>query len=313
MNFKNYLESQGKSKSTVEHYYNYLIDFLTFLDTDNTEPENATTKEVMSFLNILQKRGQSNKTRAIRLTVISHFFEYQIENNHRSDNPTKLIKIRGAKQQKLYPTLTKQELEKLYTDYKIPEENDHRNNRNWFKHYRLSKQRNKIIIGLMINQALTTAEVSRIELNDLALREGEIYIKGTRKSNERTLKLKSNQIMDLMEYQFTTRAELLKYQENTETKTLFLSMPTIGKQQKNKQSEKLNIWKNLSKELKIQNKKFINFKQVRASVISIWLKLYNLREVQYMAGHRYVSSTESYFANQMEDLQTDIDKFHPMG
>ena len=32
-----------------------------------------------------------------------------------------------------------------------------------------------------------------------------------------------------------------------------------------------------------------------------------------MAGHRYVSSTESYFANQMEDLQTDIDKFHPMG
>ena len=90
--FKNYLESQGKSKSTVEHYYNYLIDFLTFLDTDNTEPENATTKEVMSFLNILQKRGQSNKTRAIRLTVISHFFEYQIENNHRSDNPTKLVK-----------------------------------------------------------------------------------------------------------------------------------------------------------------------------------------------------------------------------
>jgi hypothetical protein len=26
--FKNYLESQGKSKSTVEHYYKYLIDFI---------------------------------------------------------------------------------------------------------------------------------------------------------------------------------------------------------------------------------------------------------------------------------------------
>jgi len=30
-----------------------------------------------------------------------------------------------------------------------------------------------------------------------------------------------------------------------------------------------------------------------------------------MAGHRYVSSTEAYLVNQMEDLRADIDEFYP--
>ena len=58
--------------------------------------------------------------------------------------------------------------------------------------------------------------------------------------------------------------------------------------------------------------RFTNFKQVRVSVITYWLGMYNLREVQYMAGHKYVSSTESYVVNRLEDLQSDIDKYHPM-
>jgi len=69
----------------------------------------------------------------------------------------------------------------------------------------------------------------------------------------------------------------------------------------------------LTNEIKSKNKQFINFKQVRTSVITHWLKQYNLRQVQYMAGHRYISSTEAYLVNQMEDLQADIDQFHPMG
>lgn len=61
------------------------------------------------------------------------------------------------------------------------------------------------------------------------------------------------------------------------------------------------------------NPHFINFKQVRTSVITHWLAQHNLRQVQYMAGHKYVSTTESYLVNQVEDLQADIDLFHPIG
>jgi len=49
--------------------------------------------------------------------------------------------------------------------------------------------------------------------------------------------------------------------------------------------------------------------QIRASVIVHWLKLYNLRKVQVMAGHRYISSTENYKANNLDDLKEDINNY----
>jgi integrase/recombinase XerD len=48
-------------------------------------------------------------------------------------------------------------------------------------------------------------------------------------------------------------------------------------------------------------------------VIVKWLKLYNLRKVQYLAGHRYISSTESYQQSEMEGLTEEVNKFHPLG
>lgn len=30
-----------------------------------------------------------------------------------------------------------------------------------------------------------------------------------------------------------------------------------------------------------------------------------------MAGHRYISSTEAYLVNQIEDLRADIDAYYP--
>jgi integrase/recombinase XerD len=65
--------------------------------------------------------------------------------------------------------------------------------------------------------------------------------------------------------------------------------------------------------LKKLNRNIESVQQIRTSVITHWLKHYNLREVQYMAGHRYVSSTEAYLINDLDDLQEDINKYHPIG
>ena len=42
--------------------------------------------------------------------------------------------------------------------------------------------------------------------------------------------------------------------------------------------------------------------QLRQSVITEWLKEKGLRQVQYMAGHRYVSNTERYLTTNLQDL-----------
>ena len=56
----------------------------------------------------------------------------------------------------------------------------------------------------------------------------------------------------------------------------------------------------------------ISFCQIKASVIANWLKKYNLREVQYMTGHKYVSSKERYRTDNLEDLQKELEKYHPL-
>jgi integrase/recombinase XerD len=65
--------------------------------------------------------------------------------------------------------------------------------------------------------------------------------------------------------------------------------------------------------VKRKNKVVVNAKQLRASVIVKWLKMYNLRKVQYLAGHRYSSSTEAYQQNDMEGLSEEVNKFHSLG
>jgi len=156
----------------------------------------------------------------------------------------------------------------------------------------------------MIWQGLGTRELASLQVRDVKLREGIIYISGSRRSNERELKLESHQVLDLMEYTLQTRKELLELTLK-ETDQLFIS---IGK------GEKLsNLITKLMKKLNRQNPRITSTKQIRTSVITYWLKNYNLRQVQYMAGHRYVSSTESYMINDLDDLQEDITKYHPIG
>ena len=167
------------------------------------------------------------------------------------------------------------------------------------------------MLSLMIYQGLCTDEVNRLTLKDVKLKEGTIFIAGTRKSNERTLELKPHQIMELMEYTLQVRQSLQALTPH-KTELYFLPTPAAGKKAITG-TDCLHTWKRLSQDMRQAQPRFINFKQVRTSVITHWLKQYDLRQVQYMAGHRYVSSTESYLAGQVEDLQADIDQFHPIG
>ena len=53
--------------------------------------------------------------------------------------------------------------------------------------------------------------------------------------------------------------------------------------------------------------------QLRKSVIVNWLKEKDIRYVQYMAGHRSISSTERYRAANLEELEAALKAHHPLG
>src|SRR5690606_29093962 len=72
------------------------------------------------------------------------------------------------------------------------------------------------------------------------------------------------------------------------------------------------VQRGIIKRLKSINQKAGNINHLRASVIVNWLKQYNIRKVQYLAGHKYISSTESYKQNNLESLQEAVNEFHPL-
>ena len=122
-------------------------------------------------------------------------------------------------------------------------------------------------------------------------------VQGSRKGNERKLKLESHQIFDLYDYLQKIRPELIQ----RDSQRLFVARRFDV------------ITRAVLTQVRKINPQVKNLQQLRASVITKWLKRYNLREVQYRAGHRYVSSTEKYKQNDLEGLQEEINRFHPLG
>jgi len=132
------------------------------------------------------------------------------------------------------------------------------------------------------------------------LTKGKVYVPRGKKSNSRSLELKPWQIIELMDYCNEVRPLLQKRIDNYSAK-LFPS------------GERFSVLiSSVFRKLKRINQKAQNSKQIRASVITNWLGQYNLREVQYRAGHRYISSTEKYLQDDLENLHEIIHKFHPI-
>ena len=73
-----------------------------------------------------------------------------------------------------------------------------------------------------------------------------------------------------------------------------------------------NSLHHLFRRIRKTHPEILNPKQIRASVITYWLKNYNLRQVQYFVGHKYVSSTERYQLNNLDNLQKKIEELHPL-
>lgn len=301
--FVKYLLQKDYSNTTIESFLADVERFKIWLEKENVEIENVTYNDMTGFLQSFGNIAQH--TKGCYLRGVKQYFNFLIQQNERTDNPAEFIQLKGLKRKTLYDILNRQELDKLYNSYTLPDEASSKDkNQNWFKAKVLAQKRNKVILGLMLYQALDARDLKLLTVNDMKLREAKIFIPGTRKSNERELKLEALQIMDVMEYLLTTRKELLQI-TGKQSEHLFISIGT---------SERVaNILGYLLKRLNKLNKKVTSIKQLKASVIVHWLKLYNLRQVQYMAGHRYVSSTESFLVNEMDGMIEDIEKYHPIG
>lgn len=298
MEFNEYLQLKGYSSKTIITYAEATANFLKWCGQENiSDAAEVSHNDIIAYIKHCTDRGVSQKTAAHYILSIKQYYNYLIKEDVAKENPCSYIVIKGIKRKILYDIIPFEQLEKLYHSYTTNAAH------NWFE---VTRKRNKVMLGLLIYQGLQSEELSRLEVQDLQLREGKITIHGAKRSATRTMKLETQQAFELMDYINDTRKGLLHYGHKTpqDTTALFIT----AHKAKRIESNAISM---LLQQVQTINSKVTSINQIRASVIVHWLKLYNLRKVQYLAGHKYISSTEAYKSNNLEDLKEDISKYHP--
>ena len=292
--FENYLLNKGFGINTAGNYNRFIEKrFLPYLYELSFLPAEASAQagsieiiehgHIMQYIRYRKSQGVGAKTINMELKKISHYLDFK-----ELPNVAEPIRVKGVQRRIPHDLFTEQQFDDIYQ--KFPESRNNWTHDNTLKTYH-------IVLGLKIYQGLQEQELAKLETSHLQLDKGKIYVPSTKRTNKRILDLKPFQILPLHEYLLTERILLNEEIEGNSLlhrKRLARGMSRI-KAMINRYEPRLK-----------------SMAQIRASAITSWLKHYSLREVQYMAGHRYVSSTERYRTDNLEDLQKELEKYHPL-
>jgi len=280
---KQYLHKKHSDQTAKTYLYNIDVFLMQY--------PNAKTflyRDIINYLDTMKKKNPELSV-GIKLTSIKRYYDYLLETGQRNDHPCRKIHLKNKKKPiQIQDLFTTTELQALM------------NRENKYKNLEL---RNKVIISLLIHQALTSGELCKLELNDIDLDAGTVYIKASKKNSRRTLTLQPSQIMLMQNYLSTSRKNLIRKKSNT------LILTQTGK------AEMVDGIHYVIESLKaLYPDRTLNPLTIRQSVISNMLneKKTPLEDVQLFAGHKYPSTTERYRRKDINEQRELIKKFHPL-
>jgi site-specific recombinase XerD len=298
VNFKRYRQAAGYSESTIRVQDSHVNQFLSWCMTQGIDPGQITYNQILQFIDHERTRHIKQQSIAGMLNSLKVYFDFLVDTGVIAQNVFRRIRIHQVGRRALPQVLTVEQMEKLYRDFaNLPP---------WHlgsDRSRLTHQRDTVTLGLMIFQGLNSGQIARLERTHLNLAEGKIYIPSGRKSNARILRLQTMQILPMKTYLDTTRRQLIEMQQDQGRDTDQYLFPV------KKSSEMVA---RIIHQLRRIDPEVTSSRQIRSSVIMGWLKAYNIRQVQYMAGHKSIRSTESYRIQDLTDLTRQLELFHPL-
>jgi site-specific recombinase XerD len=299
--FTNYLQGKNLSPATQHLYLRSVKKFFKWAQKEDLQ---VTKPDILKFLEYLNNKGLSSRTRRHYLGGLNYYFACLCESEQISVNPCSFLKMRGTKIKRLHKIYTLEELETLFDNfYQIFVRNvDYSRIKGCRNELTaLCRERNALILSFIIYQRATTGETENIELGDIDFFKATIKIRGIRRGNDKKIPLNAVQTGLLANYLQNIRPKLAEIYAIESDRLFFLpSVSSVG-----------TVFDLMEKQIKTIDRQFLSFKQLRASTLCYWIKTHGLRKAQYLAGHRYVSSTENYLGNNLEELIDDINKLHP--
>jgi integrase/recombinase XerD len=287
--FKIWLKEKGYKSNTIENnYLPILRRYFTFLEKENLSIETVSYTDALKLLKEYREKEKTPAYINSQLRLLRKYYSYKKQTESIHHNPFLNLQVRGEKKRLPHDILSKSYIENIYESY--PENTEVR-------------KRNKVMIGLVVFQGLRQEEFEDLEPHEVDLRKATLYIKGHGKVKGRTVQLQSRQIILFEEYLKEVRPEILKQRKDNNYR-LFI---TEGHYATIKQ-----IVRELTMQIRKRHSLFKNFTHIRTSLIVHWLKEKPIREVQHLAGHSNIASTEIYKQANMEDLKQELDRFHPL-
>jgi site-specific recombinase XerD len=296
--FQTYMFQEGYADSVVESYSKSVSKFIQWSDTHDIELESLDYKTWMRYQAIIRKkttrRGHTVKDNTVKQEIgaIKIFFNFLVHEDILDLSP---IKDEHYKDNSKYfhDELSRDQLLELYFCYPTQ----------GLKHPKCPSVaiRNKVLLGLVIFQAIDTTTLKRMEVSHIDLSKKKIRVPGTKRSNPRTLDLNHVQ-MDAMRQYLEHDREVLQKKIKCFTEDLFPF------------NTKRFTWitKDICSKLRSINMAVTNLHQIRHWVLVELASKYDLRKAQKMAGHRYITSTERFLKTDVEDLREDVERSHPM-
>lgn len=302
MTLEDYILQNYSSRSLPR----YMNQIKLFKELRGEQAEQSNYSDIVEYIGDLRARNLHAKSLRNHLFSLKIYFRYLVAVGKRSDHPCESLYLKDQIQRSIIveSLYSKEQLEELYNTFESPTDQ-----RKWATKSEAIKKRDKVILSLLIFQALTTTEVIELKVNDIDLEECTIKIraaesKGRRGNKARTLALQSKQILLINDYLKVYRKDLWKKQKPSERQDYFIL-----------NNQGLQLWGSYLNRMLSKGRKphqvFTPLK-IRQSVIANLLKEKNdIRIVQEFAGHRRTGSTEAYKRTGLEELKSSIERLHP--
>jgi site-specific recombinase XerD len=287
---------QNRFSETCQKSYLYNIKRYIAYSGDNAV--GGTYEDVLDFISFLRTTKIHPKTLRNYLFAVKIYYQWLLITEQRDDHPCKTLYLTDQIS-KAIP------VETLYSEAEL--QNilaNHKPVKSYIQH------RDKVMLSLLVYQALTTSELVNINLEDLDLEKGTVHIKHLSVKQDRRLALQSNQILLIYNYLHIERPILLK--RNTDTdynpETPYTNVII------NNEGRPMNphgISRHLN-QYRSKDEKITPFKIRQSAIKNLLRKGNDLRVVQVFAGHKRSSSTEAYKQTGLEELKNIIQKLHPL-
>jgi len=249
--------------------------------------------DILKYLEEITKRYPNVSTRIGMLAALKKYYDYLVDTKQRNNHPCRTLYIKDDNVAKR----TQVQFQDLFSPTELDALLDRENR------YQHLKTRNKIIISLLIYQALTPDELIRLDIQDIDFDSSTVYIKRSTKLNRRKLSLTRMQMEWLEDYLTIHRPALLKCTTDRLLIGIRGDPDTVE-----------GIGGMIEPLKSVYPDRPLNAKTIRMSVIANWLNVYKhrLEIVQEWAGHKFPSSTLRYKRVDIAEMREKINKWHPL-